>query len=256
MAWLSKTRNKVILVVTAVLFVAAVVGVVVGVMGHREAGLLTVCWGGMDGEARPGLGVVPGRLEGRARYLDDDVEGKNEAESCEGPTELAWPRDQIPITISTIATLGDDEPGVIAEDDPRHRVLDQAIRDLNSQVGFTLFRRIPSGTDNPSSWVHFGEGIEARQAGDAERSAPPGYVSHRILGDNLEGHVYIRSDVEASDRLLFRVLLHELLHLAGLAHDDFTASLMFPVTRDDTLEEMSTAHVTDFDRALLRRLYR
>ena len=242
MAWLSKTRNKVILVVAAVMFVMAVVGFIIGVTTHREAGLLTVCWD----------------EEGRARYLGDDIEGRNEAEaeSCEGPTELAWPRDQIPITISSIATLGDGEPGLFAEDDPRHRVLDAAIRDFNGQVGFTLFRRVPSGTTEPSAWVHFGEGIEAGRHGDAEPTAPPGYVSHRISGDNLDGHVYIRSDVESADRLLYRVLQHELGHLAGLAHDDFTASIMFPVTRDDTLEEMSTSHVTDSDLALLRRLYR
>jgi len=221
--------------------IAAIVLLVIGVSRHVEPVLLTVCWD----------------EEGVARYIDDEIEGHNEAESCSGSEELVWATKQIPITISTISTLDDGEPGIFAEDDPRHRVLDQTIRDLNRELGFELFVRRPAGTTPVSGWVHFGQGIEARQAGDSERTTPPGRVSHRREPDgSLDGHVYVRSDVESSDRLLYCVLRHELLHLAGLAHDSFTASIMYPFTRDDSIEgPMSTAHVTDRDRARLRDLY-
>ena len=47
-----------------------------------------------------------------------------------------------------------------------------------------------------------------------------------------------------------------MLHLAGLRHSTFTASIMYPFTRDDFTEDrMSTAHVTDAQRARLRELY-
>jgi hypothetical protein len=226
-----------------VIGIAAVVGAVAGVLlavgicGHQEDTLLTVCWD----------------EEGAARYIDDDIEGRNEADSCEGAEELRWAKTQIPITISSLATL---EDGSMGEADPRReRVLQQAIRDLNRQAGFGLYRWMRAGDEDVSGWVHFGLGIEARSHGDPERTAPPGYVSHARFGGKLGGHVYIRSDVESDDRLLFAVLEHELLHLAGLKHDTFTASIMFPMTRDDSGGPISTAHLTDVDRARLRALY-
>jgi hypothetical protein len=238
---MKKFSWKTWLVIGLVAVVGAVAGVLlaVGIARHQEGTLLTVCWD----------------EEGAARYIDDDVEGRNEAESCEGSEELVWPTSQIPITLSSLATLDD---GSMGETDPRReRVLQQAVRDFDSQAGFELFRWIPAGTVEVAGWVHFGLSIEARRHGEAETTAPPGYVSHERRGRSgkLGGHIYIRSDVESSDRLLYRVLLHELGHVAGLKHDTFTASIMFPMTRDDFEGRISTAHLTDVDRARLRELY-
>lgn len=211
----------------------AVVLLVIGVASHDERVLLTVCWD----------------VSGKARYIDDEIERFNEADPCEGVEELIWAKEQIPITVSTVTTPIDGEPSLISEDDSRHRVLDQTIHDLNRELGFEAFVRRSSGKTLVSAWVHFGGGIEAK------RPSHPGYVFHRRIDGKLEGHVYIRSDVESNDRLLSLVCRHELLHLLGLAHDDFEASIMFPVRTDDTFERMSTAHVTDADRARLRELY-
>jgi hypothetical protein len=224
--------------IAVALGIVAGVLLAVGIASHQEGTLLTVCWG----------------EDGAARYIDDDIEGRNEADACEGAEELRWAKTQIPITVSSLSTLDD---GSMGETDPRReRVLQEAIRDGNRQAGFELFRWIRAGDVEVSGWVHFGLGIEARRHGEVERTAPPGYVSHSRYGGKLGGHVYVRSDVEADDRLLFRVLEHELFHLAGLRHDDFEASIMYPYTRDDFLEgPISTAHLTDVDRARFRALY-
>lgn len=223
--------------IAVALGIVAGVLLAVGIASHQEGTLLTVCWG----------------EDGAARYIDDDIEGRNEAVACEGAQELRWEKAQIPITISSLETQID---GSLGETDPRlDRVLKAAILDLNRQTGFELFRWIPAGTVEVAGWVHFGEGIEAQSHGDAELTAPPGYVSHRLEAGKLGGHVYIRADVGADDRLLYRVLEHELPHLAGLKHDTFTASIMFPMTRDDSEGPISTAHLTDVDRARLRELY-
>lgn len=233
--WLDKTKNKVVFAVAVGVAVVVVTLLVLaipkwGPLHTSEGGLLTVCWD--EG--------------GRARYVDDI-----EAESCEGAEELVWPASQIPIIV---APLSGERDELLHEDDRRSRVFDQAIRYFNDQVGFTLFRRFFEGGVQASAWVHFGQGIEARRGAET----PPGFVTHYHDGERLSGEVYVRSDVESSDRLLFLVLLHEFGHLAGLAHDpDNLGSVMYPITRDDSMDDlMSLARITDHDRALLRRLYR
>lgn len=233
----TKSKIKIILsfVILAVVIVVAVILWIIGIMSHQEAGLLRVCW-------------AP---TGQAVYVNDEVETRSYGFTCEGSQELRWPTGQIPITIATT----DQDGATISSDSPRGRILERTIRDLNSQVGFALFRWIPEGTVSADAVVYFGEAIEARNHGDAEPTSPPGYVTHNRAGNALVASVHIRSDVESSDELLFRVLQHELLHIAGLAHDEFELSIMYPITRDELSGPMSAGHVTDVDRDLLRSLY-
>ncbi len=124
-----------------------------------------------------------------------------------------------------------------------------ATDDLNLQVGFTLFRMVARGQASDASVII--------QALEGEDSPPPGRVIHQRTGERLIGAVHIRSDIASVDRTLYLVAEHEYLHLAGLKHDDFTLSVMFPITREDwDLAVMGTAHVTDYDISLLQGLYR
>jgi hypothetical protein len=231
MSWFRKPVNIVITVLAAVAAALAIVLIAWGVTHHEEGGILEVCWAG----------------DGLAQY----VEGSEDDHGpCEGAEELVWPQEQIPLTVAPVSA--DGQP--LASDANEVRVLGQAISDLNSQVGFELFR-LGTGLQPSDAEARFGG---AFLGGAGEPSPPPGYVAHRHgVSESYRGHVWIRSDVGESSRLLYLVLQHELLHLAGLAHDDFTASIMYPLTRDEWEGgAMSTAHVTDHDVALLRSLYR
>jgi len=241
-SWFSKPINIVITVVAGLMAIAAIVLIVWGVTHHTEAGLLRVCWSG-----------------GTARYAGG-VEGVADG-ACERPEELAWPQDQIPLSVAPVEASG--EP--TTPDDTRVRVLASAIADINAQVGFELLRLDPGAQDIADGRVHFGGAIWPRRGEDApgdhpadgaDQAIPAGYVVHRRLGPVLRGDVYIRSDVESVDRSLYLVCVHELLHFVGLAHDDFEASVMFPLTRDDSASDvMSAARITDFDVNLLRSRY-
>jgi len=233
MSWFKKPINIGITIGAAILAVVAIVLIVWGVTHHTEGGMLEVCWS----------------ADGRAQYVagSEDDDGP-----CEGAQEFRWPQEQIPLTLAPVTSEGQ----LLGADAPQVRVLGQAVTDLNRQVGFELFR-VGTGLQPSDAEVRFGGAF----LGGPERadSPPPGHVTHFRLGgtSTYRGHVWIRADVGSVDRLLYLVLEHELLHLAGLAHDDFTASIMYPLTREDWDQEvMSTAHVTDQDRSNLQRLYR
>ena len=232
MSWFKKPINIGITVGAAVLAAVAIFLIVWGVTHHTEGEMLEVCWA----------------EDGTARYVEG---AERDHGACEGAQELRWPQEQIPLTLAPVSPEG--QP--LAADVPEVRVLKQAVTDLNRQVGFELFR-VGTGLQPSDAEVRFGG---AFLGGEGADSPPPGYVIHTRLGgtSTYRGHVWIRSDVGSGDRLLFLVLEHELLHLAGLAHDDFPMSIMFPLTREEwETGVMSTAHVTDRDVSNLQVRYR
>lgn len=212
--------------------------VVWGVYTHEEGGLLRVCW-----------------EQEQARYVE--VEG--ERGTCERPEELVWPQEQIPIALAAFSAEG----AALPETAPETRMLYRVVDGINWQVGFILF--VPGGGYHPAAGrVRFGTPF---QLGPDAEHVPAGYVQHFRMGrsDNgdprrkhlLRGDVHIRTDIVASDRLLHPVLEHELLHLAGLDHDESVGSVMHPLTPDDwSLDWLQASCVTDQDVKLLQGLYR
>ena len=217
--------------------VVAIVGIIWGVTHHEEGGLLDVCW--RNDVAHYEYGSV-----------EDTGGAETHHEPCERTEKLVWPQKQIPIAIAPLSTAR--QP--MAADSPQVRVLKQAVTDFNRQVRFELLR-VGSGLDASDAEARFGGALETA-GGEGKQVSPPGYVTHVRMGDTLRGYIFIRSDVASIDRLLFLVLQHELGHLVGLSHDDFHMSLMYPITRDDSmLERMTMAYLTDADIELLRALY-
>jgi hypothetical protein len=252
-SWFKKKRNIAVAIGAAVLLVAATVLLIVGVTTHEEPGLLRVC---------EHAGVI--------LYADrDDVEiiGRPESEeeaygACERVEELRWPQSQIPLTVAAVASDGTEIPPP-GFGDRRRSPLDSAIRDLNRQLGFTLFASVRERT-GAAIVVRSGEAVEVDVGGHQGRApgarAPLGYARHSrpdsATGSDLFCGIGVYGNV-GSVRHEYLVAHHELLHCAGLAHDpDNPASAIYPFTSDDTMwEQMEAARITDFDRALLRRLY-
>lgn len=215
MNWLSRPVNIVIVVFAALAGVLALVGVIYGVKTHKEAGLLQVCWN----EKSAAEYVVP--FEGAA--LGD----------CDDPEEIEWSKKQIPLKVA-ISDLRDDGNGSEVK---------AAIIDINNQLGFKLFTAMKQDS---SVNMYVGAPVTGtKRLGTARHYKTPN-------GLYAQGHVYSNT---GSSRLTFLVAHHELLHIAGLAHDDFPDSAIYSFDHDDSLQSTTPARITDFDKALLREKY-
>ena len=242
MNWFKKPINLGITIGAALLVVVALTLVIYGVCTHEEEGLLEVCWVedtsnsyGNFKATYPDLTALENIEAGPAR--------------CENPTELVWPRKQIPLQIDfTVRTY--DECGYAGcgpQDVSDTRAVKAAITDINLQLGFEMF-----GWDDDDDGYEIFVEFKASTAG-----SPLGWVSHSKYADGrLFAEVGINATV-VGERMVYLVAHHELLHVIGLRHDtDNPSSAMYPFTNDDTMEaRMHAARITDHDRALVRSLY-
>lgn len=239
MSWMYKTKNKVVLAIAGLVFVVALFGVIWGVTHHSEEVLLNVCWNGSSAE-----------------YIDE-TEVENRPCTTQ-PSELIYAKRQIPLTVFPISQ---DSVVMLEPDDRDSKVIESAVRDINSQYGFELFKMAygsegvyESGRIKATVIVH----TEASYT-LGERSISkdvPGWAIHsRRMDGSLQCDVYLRGGL--SERYMYRVVLHELGHAMGLAHDnDNPSSVMFPLTKDDTnAEHMLPSRFTDKDREMGRKLY-
>ena len=215
-----KTRTKVTIGVLIALALAAAALVAVGVLTHEEPGLLGACFDG---------GAV-------VRYEPDGPE------TC---PEVRWDPAQVPIAVR--ATTDNPHPPIDPAGGTR-----EAIAAINARLGFALFRYVDAGPADVVVLV--GVPVEVGAASSLEGVARAGGdASHRIVAGRLRAEV--RTANTGTAGLTHRVLVHELLHAAGLAHDPFEDSAMFaPVPVDDG-PRLRTPWITDADRDLLRRLY-
>lgn len=247
-SWFKKKRNIVGAVVGAVIAVVATIAIIVAVTRHEEPGLLQVC---------EHAGVI--------LYADRDavdIVGRSESEeeaygSCERTEELVWPQSQIPLTVAAV-TADDVE---IPPGDSRREALDSAIRDINQQLGFTLFTAVSERT-TAAVLVRSGIPVESSAGEGQRRNTVLGYAAHSRRPDlsGAETALHCSVGLFASVnglRYEFLVSRHELLHCAGLGHDhDNPASAIYPFTYDDTMwEQMGTTFITDHDKGLLRERY-
>lgn len=213
--------------VFATIAIAAAVLIVYGVATHDEPGLLEVCRG----------------VNGVAVYVDE-VEGESpQGGACADAAPLRWRRSDVPIGVNV--THGGTEGG--APPSEELRVAELAVRDFNAQVGFELFE-LDDGTGAPPD-------VSLVLGAPAERGDPPGECRHWLRPDGFASSAAVVVRNVPDDATVFRVLLHELGHVAGLAHDDWTGSIMNRRTISAEAAELPPGRLTDADRSELRDLY-
>jgi len=221
------------IVFAVVLAIVVAVLLIVGITGHDEATFMEVC-----------------RHGDRVLYFDQGIEGeRSDGEvACERTTEPLWTKASFPLTVTALSHDGK----VLQRDHDAWRAIDQALEDANSQFGFQAFQKVAPGSPATVTifWgVPYGNG-------PAERAE--GYVSHFYNRDGstdlvsgneacdsngLCAHVGIRAI--ASERVSYIVLVHELGHVLFLGHDDYTASVMYPLSFDDS-EDATIVNWTRF----------
>lgn len=157
--------------------------------------------------------------------------------------EVKWNKSQFPLSVS----LYTDNPHPPADPDD---ALSYAVDLLNARLGFIALEK--SSSPHADIRVEFEAAAVVGHTWLADASGAA--LHHRTDDGNLwcEIRTWNNGTVEMVDK----VLTHELGHCLGLAHDDFDGSAMFHTVSPDSGMELTRLRITDYDRSLLRNLYR
>lgn len=154
--------------------------------------------------------------------------------------QVEWEPSQFPLDV--YATTSNPEPAAEVGE-----AVSSAVDLINSRLGFTALRMSRS----VSSDIR----IDFETAQDVSTSAmtdPGGSALHHREESGL--WCQVRTWNNGTVELVDRVLVHELGHCLGLAHDDFSDSAMYPEVHSDG-DRLTRPRITDFDRDLLCSLY-
>jgi predicted Zn-dependent protease len=162
---------------------------------------------------------------------------------------VTWQKSRFPLTVSAVAYAGPSDEAVGAAQ--------SAIKAVNSRLGFQALTLV----DGPADiYVAVGVPQESRNSSPiayetvALKDAGGFYRVNAAVGaGGLHWNdCHIMTSNTGTSVILHQVLQHEFGHCLGLAHDDFTQSIMYPVQKE---YEGFPPTFTDSDRKLLRKLY-
>ena len=156
---------------------------------------------------------------------------------------IMWERSDFPLPVY-VSSSNPHPPA-----DPQ-QATQSAIDLINSRLGFTALRQVADVTE-----ARIRIDFEGAAEVGGPMSDPGGVVHHRRDAEGrLHCDMYTWNNGSITE--VDGVLIHELGHCLGLAHDDFPDSAMydqFIVTLG--AERISRLRITDYDRSLLRDLY-
>jgi len=159
----------------------------------------------------------------------------------DGPQEcspIEWNRDSFPLLVHAEAAYPDSP-------DPNKAVL-HAIGFINQRLGFRAF----NGSENKRPDVYVKIGVSQDDTWDEAG----GRAYHkRDANGRMIGYVETCNVGEIS--MLNLVLIHELLHILGLGHDDWEGSIMYSVQQTTTEEVVNLGRlwISDADTLYLQR---
>jgi hypothetical protein len=150
-------------------------------------------------------------------------------------TELKWKKDQLPL------------PYFINFEKDHKDYIDSVVKgaDLWNKEIAPVFKRVDKESDAKViiTWGSIEVGKHC-SAGSTSHQGTDGPTNAKIVLRNP-------SDIHA----VYRFAAHEFGHVLGLAHDEAKRSIMYPVQPDVT-DEMTFVLPSDYDKKLLRELYR
>ena len=149
--------------------------------------------------------------------------------NCAQGEEIAWSRRAIPLSVETDGYVGE---------------VQTSIDIVNTQVGCDLLSYQEAHGTLPADITITSDAVMSR--GDQRG----GSTWHLRDGDRLRARV----ELYAAGSMALRIIVHELGHALGLAHDPFVTSIMYPTQRDST-GRLESILFTDSDRNTLRDLY-
>lgn len=158
-----------------------------------------------------------------------------------------WEKAKFPISVSAKAYAGPDQDAVSS--------VQSAIKAVNSRLGFSALALVDGpGTIQVTIGVPQESSNSAPIAYDtlALKDAGGFFRVNAASGSKHWVNCLIETSNTGSSVILYQVLQHEFGHCLGLAHDDFTQSIMYPTQAE---YEGLPPTFTDSDRKLLRKLY-
>lgn len=158
-----------------------------------------------------------------------------------------WEKSKFPLAVGAAAYAGPESDAVSS--------VQSAIKAVNSRLGFTALALV----DGPADIV-----VTVGVPQESSNSSPIAYDTlalkdaggfYRVNAETTGKH-WVNCSIETSNTgtlvILHQVLIHEFGHCLGLAHDDFTLSIMYPTQAE---YDGIPPTFTDSDRKLLRKLY-
>jgi hypothetical protein len=190
--------------------------VLYGVLTHKEPGFMGVCWD----------------ANGSVASYHDPL--KDPHPEC--TTELKWKKEQFPLTY------------YVAFDADHKTYIDSVVKGAemwNREIGRELFKRSDK-EEGAVIQVTWGSVEPGSHSGGhtTHTGGPGGPTGAKLVLSNP-------SDVHA----VYRYAAHEWGHVLGLAHDDFSKSIMYS-KQPDVTEEMTFVLPSDFDKKILKEAYR
>lgn len=163
-----------------------------------------------------------------------------------------WPKDAFPLdVVASTYSVGEE-----SELDDGHRgALEYTINAINRRMGFNVLE----WADGKPADVVIIVGVPQDVSEDAleQGFAPDGGIYNAGEYSQIRHSAGVAEQCEirtanVPQNLLWQVAYHAFGHCLGLAHDDYTQSIMFPRQRE---YEGLPPWFSDDDRALLREMY-